>query len=78
MDFRLFFIVLLCLSNLITGAFLLIKHRRYKELKASQKDRGLDKSATELLGEMMTGGAVIVTGVLDRDSIFQWSPRARQ
>lgn len=78
MDLGLFFIVLLCLSNIITGAFLLIKHKRYKELKASQKDRGLDKSATELLGEMMTGGAVIVTGVLNRDSLFQWSPRGHQ
>ena len=63
----------LCLSNVITGVFLFRATR-----KKPAQEKTLTVEASELLGELMTGGAVILTQVIDRDSIFQWSPKAQR
>jgi hypothetical protein len=46
--------------------------------KPKTPERQLDKSATELLQELMEGGAVVVTSVVDPASVFQWSPKAKR
>ena len=58
----------LCVSNLVTGVLFFRKIRLKKEPE-------LTIDATDLLSELIKGGAVIVTGVLDKDQIFKWSPR---
>jgi len=68
----------LFLSNLITGVFLYLSYKKIKHLKNSHKDKQLDTNATELLAELMSGGAVVVANVVDRDSIFQWSPKVQR
>ena len=63
----------LCLSNIITGVFLFKATR-----KKPAPEKSLTTDASELLGELIKGGSVIVTQVIDRDSIFQWSPKAQR
>lgn len=60
--------------NLILAG--VIFHLKTKKTKPAEKQ--LDLSATELLAELMEGGAVVVTSVVDPGSIFQWSPKAKR
>ena len=64
------FIGFLCLSNLITGVFLFRATR-----KKPDPEKSLSTEASELLGDLMTGGAVVVTQVIKPDEIFHWSPK---
>ena len=62
--------VVLLLTNLVTIAALV------KAKKKKPQEKTLTKDATELLGELTKGGAIVVTSVVDPASLFQWSPKS--
>jgi len=62
---------ILSVGNLITGAFLFNATRKEDPKKV------LTTEAHELLSELMKGGAVIVTQVIDKNELFLWSPKGR-
>jgi hypothetical protein len=64
----------LCVSNLVTGAFLF---KYFKKSKENPNESKLDLDATDLLTQLMKGGAVVVTGVINKEELFMWSPRNR-
>lgn len=63
-------IICLGLSNLITGVFLFKASR-----KKPDPEKSLTTDASELLADLMSSGAVVVTQVLKPDEIFHWSPK---
>lgn len=72
--------VYICISLGVISAFqgilLLYAYFSFKRLKAKQK-KEKTQDATELLAELMSGGAVVVTQVIDPSSMFMYSPRDR-
>ena len=75
-------IFLLCLSNVANLIYFLWKIRHLKEdhaqkLLESEKKPALTKDASELLKDMLNGGAIAVVKVIDPSSIFLWSPKDR-
>ena len=61
---------------ILAGVIFYLKTR--KPAKPPTPEKQLDTSASELLSELMNGGAVVVTSVVDPASIFQWSPKAKR
>lgn len=47
--------------------------RKYRP-KPKEKPQ-LTQDASELMGQLLRGGAITVVQVVDPDSIFQWSPK---
>lgn len=70
--FSIFAIGVLVAGNIILGYLFF----REKKKQATKPQIKLDKSATDLLAELMGGGAVIVTGVLNKEELFLWSPKS--
>jgi hypothetical protein len=56
-------------------AFLLV---RQKSLKKKLKQPVPDETATELMRDLLNGGAVAVVRVIDPQSIFLYSPKDRR
>jgi hypothetical protein len=54
-------------------AFILVRSRKGAKLPPPQ----LDKTASELLADLLNGGAVAVTQIIDPASMFMVSPKDR-
>ena len=67
-------IALLCVSNTVTGAFLFMYRRRLKESQNMSR-KELTQDANELLGQLLSGNAVVVLQTIDPNYLMLHSPR---
>jgi len=62
---------ILAISNVCTIVYFLKR-------KPKQQKPNLDHTASDLLKDLLNGGAVAVVRVVDPASIFLWSPRDKE
>lgn len=66
-----FLSAILAISNICTVIYFL--KRKHKQQKPN-----LDHTASDLLKDLLNGGAVAVVRVIDPSSIFLWSPKDKE
>lgn len=64
----------ICLGLAVACVFLAT--RPPKEIKVVEKE--VEGSASELLGKLLSGRAVVVVDVMDQGEVFRYSPKHRE
>ena len=60
-------------SNVIT---IIVFYNHKNKIQVTQQPQPqLTKDASKLLADLLSGGAVVVTNIIDPKSVFLWSPK---